>query len=143
MKIFDFLYIIVINASNIYFMKKTVLFLAILLLGISIASAQSGSKAEPAGKWKFEAPDAPEGYNSGTIEVALAGNNYSTSISFSGSDYKIPGEKTKVEKDSVSFVVYVEGNEVSISLKLKEPAKMTGKALYSEGEIPLTLTRQD
>ena len=125
-------------------MKKSVLFLAVLLMGISAASAQSGNnKTNPAGKWKFEAPTAPEGYRAGAIEVALADNNYTTSISFAGSDYKIPGEKTKVEKDSVTFMVYVEGNEVSISLKLEAAAKMSGKAVYSDGEIPLTLTKEN
>jgi hypothetical protein len=123
-------------------MKKSVLFLAIMLLGITIASAQSANKPnDPAGKWKFEAPTAPEGYKSGTIEVAIADNNYSTSISFTGNDFKIPGEKIRIEKDSVSFIVYVEGNQVSISLKMEDAAKMSGKALYSDGEIPLTLTR--
>ena len=125
-------------------MKKSIIFLAILFLGISIASAQTGSnKSNPSGKWKFEAPTAPEGYTAGTIEVALADNNYTTSISFAGSDYKIPGEKTRVEKDSVSFMVYVEGNEVSISLKLEAAAKMSGKAVYSDGTIPLTLTKEN
>lgn len=95
----------------------------------------------PAGKWKFEAPYAPEGFTSGTIEVALADNNYSTSISFTGNDFKIPGEKTKVEKDTLSFTVFVEGNEVAIQLKMEDATKMSGKAHYSEGEIPLTLTK--
>jgi hypothetical protein len=41
----------------------------------------------------------------------------------------------------VTFVVIVEGNEVAVSLKAENNAKMTGKAIYSEGEIPLTLTK--
>lgn len=123
-------------------MKKSFLILAILLVGISFASAQSTTTGKsPAGKWKFEAPYAPDGYTSGIIEVAKADNKYSSSISFTGSDYKIPGENTKVEKDTLAFVVNVEGNAVSITLKLEDAAKMSGKAVYSEGEIPLTLTR--
>lgn len=125
-------------------MKKSVLFLAVLFLGISMISGQTDKKSGyPMGKWIFEAPYAPEGYKSGVIEVALTDNNYLTSISFTGNDYKIPGERTKVEKDSVSFIFYVEGTEVSISLKMEDAIKMTGKALYSEGEIPLTLTRDE
>ncbi len=98
-------------------------------------------KKNPAGIWKFEAPYAPEGYTSGTIELTVAGNAYSTVIAFGGSDYKIPADKTTVEKDSVFFNVNIEGNNVSVSLKMEEENKMDGKALYSGGEIPLELSR--
>jgi hypothetical protein len=116
--------------------------LMISLLTVCTLSGQTtGKKNNPVGKWKFEAPYAPEGFTSGTIDINLAENKYSTSISFTGSDYKIPGDKTKVEENAVSFTVIVEGNEVAISLKTEDEKKMTGKAVYSEGEIPLTLTR--
>jgi len=124
-------------------MRKIITLFAILLLTASAISAQSsGDKKTLTGKWKFDAPYAPEGYTSGAIELTFAENKYSTSISFTGSDYKIPGEKTKVENDSVSFVVYVESEQVAISLKLESELKMAGKAVYSQGEIPLTLTRE-
>ncbi len=121
--------------------KLTTLFL-LLLLSVPVISAQdSTAPKNPLGKWKFEAPYAPEGYTSGTIEIAFAENKYSANISFTGSDFKIPGDKTKVEKENVTFVVLVEGNEVAISLIPENDLKMTGKAVYSEGEIPLTLTK--
>lgn len=109
----------------------------------SIISAQSpAGKNNPVGKWKFEAPYAPEGFTTGTIEFSLADERYSTSIIFTGSSYKIPGEKTTVEKDTVRFTVYVEGTEVAINLVPESNTKMTGKAVYFEGEIPLTLTKE-
>jgi hypothetical protein len=116
--------------------------LMISLLSICAISAQTGSqKNSPIGKWKFEAPYAPEGYTSGIIDVSFVENKYSTAISFTGSDFVIPGDKTKVENDTVSFVVIVEGQEVTVSLKAENDAKMSGKAVYFEGEIPLTLTK--
>ncbi|MDP4222092.1 MAG: hypothetical protein Q8868_02160 [Bacteroidota bacterium] len=121
--------------------------LALLIISLFTFAAVSGQtsdkKANPVGKWKFEAPYAPEGYTSGTIDINLADNKYSTSISFAGSDYKIPGDKTKIENDTISFTVLVEGTEVAISLKAEDNSKMTGKAVYTEGEIPLTLTRDN
>jgi len=124
-------------------MRKIITLFVILLLSASAISAQSSrDKKAVTGKWKFEAPYAPEGYTSGAIEFSFAENKYSSSISFTGSDYKIPGEKTKVENDTVSFVVYVESEQVAISLKLESELKMAGKAVYSQGEIPLTLTRE-
>jgi hypothetical protein len=117
--------------------------LIISLFAVCVVSAQTDSKKNnPVGKWKFEAPYAPEGYNLGTIDIAVAQDKYSTTITFEGSDYKIPGENTKVEKDSVAFVVYLEGDNIAISLKAENDTKMTGKAVYSQGEIPLTLTRE-
>jgi hypothetical protein len=115
----------------------------ISLLSVCVVSAQTDTKKNnPAGIWKFEAPSAPEGYTLGTIDIAFAEDKYSTTIAFAGSDYKIPGENTKVEKDSVAFVVYLEGDNIAISLKAENDTKMTGKAVYSQGEIPLTLTRE-
>ncbi|NSW94089.1 MAG: hypothetical protein HPY62_05190 [Bacteroidales bacterium] len=72
----------------------------------------------------------------------MAENIYNASISFAGSDYKIKGEKVKFENGTLSFNVYVEGTEVSISLKMENDAKMAGKAVYYEGEIPITLTKE-
>ncbi len=106
------------------------------------ASGQSSAgKADPAGMWKFDAPYAPEGYTSGTVEVKFADKKYSVSMVFTGSEYKFPGEKVKFEKDSLFFLIYVEGQDVNVSLKLENDTKMTGKAVYSEGEVPLTLTK--
>jgi hypothetical protein len=115
----------------------------ISLFSVCALSAQTDAKKNnPVGKWKFEAPYAPEGYNLGTIDIVLADDKYSTTITFAGSDYKIPGENTKVEKDTLAFVVFLEGDQIAISLKAENDAKMTGKAVYSQGEIPLTLTRE-
>jgi len=118
--------------------------LMISLFAICAVTAQTTpQKNNLTGKWKFEAPYAPEGYNTGSIEISFAEDKYSTAISMTGSDYTIPGDKTKVENDTVSFVVLLEGNEIAISLKAESDVKMTGKAVYFEGEIPLTLTKEE
>ena len=117
--------------------------LIISLFAVCVVSAQTDSKKSyPLGKWKFEAPYAPEGYTLGTIDIATEGEKYLTTITFEGSDYKIPGENTKVEKENVAFVVFIEGDQIAVSLKAENDTKMTGKAVYSQGEIPLTLTRE-
>ena len=115
----------------------------LLLFSTSIISAQSSQgKKSPVGKWKFEAPFAPEGYNTGSIEISFKEDKYSTAISLTGADFIIPGNKTKVENDTLSFSVMIDTEEVVVSLKAENDTKMTGKAVYSEGEIPLTLTRE-
>lgn len=123
-------------------MKNTVTFFCILILSVFTLSAQSTqTKLNPVGTWKFDAPAAPEGYNSGNITVAIADKQHTASISFTGSEYKLPAEKVKVTGDSLIFSVYLEGESINMYLRMTPDNKMTGKAVYSQGEVPLTLTR--
>lgn len=123
-------------------MKKAILFILLLVISMQLLTAQKNQgKRSPAGSWKFEAPSAPEGYTSGTIVVDLAEQKYSASMSFTGSDYKLVGEKVKAVNDSILFLVSLEGESIKVMLKINDASKMSGKASYSEGEVPLTLTR--
>jgi hypothetical protein len=122
---------------------RTSLSLAILFFTVMSVTAQSNQpKTNPVGTWKFEAPAAPEGYNSGKITVGLAEKKHTATISFTGSEYKIPGEKVKVTSDSLLFAVYLESETVNMYLRMTPDNKMTGKAVYSEGVVPLTLTKE-
>ena len=122
---------------------KIIPFIFLLIFSIPAIHAQSSAKDNnPLGKWKFEASYAPEGYTTGMIEVSLNEDKYSASISFNGTDYKFPGEKVKVEGENLFFIVYIQDSDVTINLKMDGNTKMAGKASYSEGEIPLTLTRE-
>jgi len=107
----------------------------------SFAQQGKGQKINPAGNWKFEAPYAQEGYTSGTIIVGNAEQKTTVTISFTGNEFKIPGEDVKVAKDSVFFSVYLQGQIVKVLLKMDTEIKMSGKAVYSEGEVPLTLSK--
>jgi len=125
-------------------MKKIIFtFLMFSLFALCGVQAQTGSPViSPVGKWKFEAPAAPEGYNTGNIIISLAESKYSSAVSMTGSDYVIPGDKTKVENGTVSFVLLLDGTEIAINLKTESNTKMTGTALGPDGEIPLTLTKE-
>jgi hypothetical protein len=124
-------------------MKTRLLALALLtfLLSINISGQTGVSKTDPTGNWKFEAPSADEGYNSGAILVGMAEQKHTVTLIFTGSEYKIAGEKVKFEKGILSFSVYLEGEEIMATLNMESGSKMTGKAVYSGGEVPLTLTK--
>jgi hypothetical protein len=123
---------------------KTFTLLAILLFMVIAVNGQNNNKkTSPVGSWKFDAPYAPEGYTSGIITVGFENQKNTTSMSFEGSDYKIPGENVKSSSDSLIFSVYIENQDVKVLLKIESEAKMSGKAVYSEGEVPLTLTKSD
>jgi hypothetical protein len=123
-------------------MKNRILVLMLIsFLSVIAVSGQNAKKIDPVGTWKFEAPYAPEGYNAGTIVVGLTEQKHTATMSFAGSEYKLPGEKVQSVNDSVLFSIYLEGQDIKVMLKVENETKMTGKAVYSEGEVPLTLNK--
>jgi hypothetical protein len=119
--------------------------LLIVLFSVSYISSMSQEiaiqKKNPAGNWKFEAPAAPEGYTAGTMIVSVAENKYSAGVIFSNFEYKFQGEKVKYAVDSLTYVINLEGEAVKVLLKIEDPAKMSGKAVYSKGTVLLLLTK--
>ena len=123
-------------------MKKGILIIVSIIFSLPILMAQNSEvKNNPVGTWKFAAPYAPEGYTSGTIVVGFAEKKHTATLSFTGSEYKLMGDKVTSAKDSVLFSVFLEGQDIKVMLKMVSDTNMTGKAVYSEGEVPLTLTR--
>jgi hypothetical protein len=124
-------------------MKRNIFILVIFSVFslTSFAQQGKGQKNNPAGTWKFEAPYAPEGYTTGTIIVGNEEKRTTATMSFTGNEYKIPGEDVKAVKDSIFFSVYLQGQDVKVMLKMDTEIKMSGKAVYSEGEVPLTLNK--
>ena len=124
-------------------MKKSILLMAFFTVLYTCLCAQDSNvqKKDPAGKWTFEAPAATEGYKSGTMIFSLVENKYTAGVMFTNFEYKFPGENVKVVNDSITFVINLEGTVVNVKLKLDEPLKMSGKAFYSEGTVPVVLTK--
>jgi len=123
-------------------MKKGNVILLLLILALPLLTAQKNQvKLSPLGTWKFDAPYAPEAYNSGTITVGFADQKQTITMSFTGSEYKFPGENVKVVNDSIQFSIYLEGQDVKVMLKVESDTNLTGKAVYSEGEVPLALSK--
>lgn len=125
-------------------MKKSIFTLVLISIFAINAFAQQGKvlKNDPVGSWKFNAPSAPEGYANGAINVAFTDKKYSATMSFAGDGNKLPGENVKYENDTLLFSVSLEGQEVKVTLKFTEPLKMAGKAVWTDGEAPLSLTKE-
>lgn len=124
-------------------MKRIIFILIVIFVYTltSFAQQSKGQKNNSAGTWKFEAPYAPEGYTSGTIIVGNEEQKPTATMSFTGNEFKIPGENVKAVKDSLLFSVYIQGQDVKVMLKMDTEIKMSGKAVYSEGEVPLALNK--
>ena len=83
-----------------------------------------------------------KGYKSGILNVGFTDKKYSASMLFTEYNLKINGEKVSFARDSLLFTMYAEGDEVTILLKMTDHLKMEGKALYSEGELQLSMTKE-
>ena len=123
-------------------MKNKILTLMLIsFLSMIAVSGQNNNKSNPLGTWKYEAPYAPEGYTSGTIVVGSNEKKPTVAMSITGSDTILLGINVKTINDSVLFSVNLEGQDVKVMLKIENDSTMSGKAVYSEGEVPLTLTK--
>ncbi|HCI56049.1 MAG TPA: hypothetical protein PLN06_04110 [Bacteroidales bacterium] len=124
-------------------MKKTVSLAALfVLIAFSLTAQNQKLKYNPTGIWKFDAPDAPYGYTSGSMEFRLSDGKYTGSASFTGSDYKIPIQILKAANDSISVGMYVEGADVRINLRMENETKMTGRAWTPDGLINVTAIKE-
>ncbi len=119
--------------------KIFTLFIIFSLSAIGV-SGQIANKNK-SGTWKFAAPYAPEGYSSGTIVIGSAEKKDTATMSFGTGEYKLSGENVKVLNDSILFSIFLEGQDIKVMLKIDSDTSMSGKAVYSEGEVPLTLNR--
>lgn len=90
------------------------------------------------GIWDFQCPFAPEGFNTGTIDI----RKDSVFTTFISSTYKFPSQWVKIEFDSLLYNVDINGEEVLYSLKVENKDTLNGKASTSYGVSSLILTRK-
>jgi hypothetical protein len=123
-------------------MKKGIILILFAVFCLQYSNSQDiKSKFNSAGSWKFDAPYAPEGYSSGTITIGSAEKKDTATMSFGTGEYKLGGENVKLVNDSVLFSIFLEGQSIKVMLKVDSDTSMSGKAIYSEGEVPLTLSK--
>ena len=101
-------------------MKKGIVLIMLMVFSLPSLMAQNNqAKNNPVGTWKFAAIYAPEGYTSGTIVVGFAEQKHTATMSFTGSEFKLPGENVKADNDSVLFSVFLEGQDIKVMLKME------------------------
>jgi hypothetical protein len=118
-------------------MRSTML---ILLLAAATANVSAQKKADPRGTWSFYAEAAPYGYNSGDIVIGKDGRDYTARIIF-GESHEINGQAVVMEKDQLSFQVWIEGERISIKGTVTKE-DIQGTATYTEGTISFTAERK-
>jgi hypothetical protein len=124
-------------------MKRTIFITIIVLMGINNITAQTSSfKKDPIGKWIFEAPYAPQGYTNGVVEISKKEKLFYATMAFGGAENKFTGDRFKFENDTISFHVYIENQDVSLTFTFLNESKMAGKAVYTEGVVPFSMSRE-
>lgn len=92
------------------------------------------------GIWVYSVPDAPYGYQDGTIEFKNTDDKLTAIAKIGGSSYPIKEINKKDGQYSCSL--YVDGSNVKITLKPAGKNKITGTAIADNWEMPVTLTPQ-
>ncbi len=104
-----------------------------LLLVIMFAGHLVEAKAKDVvGTWNYEAVSAPYEYSKGKLIFLENGDKVEGKIKIG--NYEIEMKNVKVEGQDVTFGSYVEGEYISIKIKISEKT-FSGTASYSEGTI--------
>ncbi|MBK8503798.1 MAG: hypothetical protein IPL46_17250 [Saprospiraceae bacterium] len=112
-------------------MKKLINLVSVnFLFIIAFIAPNTTLAADIVGTWAYEVSDTPPEYAEGEITFMKNGDVYSAEITVSGSVTKI--DAVKVEGNTASFKVFVEGSDLKIKMTF-EGDVMTGKAESYDG----------
>ena len=121
-------------------MKFTKSLMLILLIVSASANLFAQKQADPVGTWSFHAPDAAYEYSSGDIVIGKEGKEYTAKLVY-GESYEIKGQDVVLEKDQLTFKIYIEGESINIKGTVTKET-INGTATYSEGTISFKSERK-
>lgn len=110
-------------------------FLFSLALGSVNATEKSDHKVL-IGKWKYEVPAAPYGYEKGNLEFTEKDGTLTGNVIFQDG-YKVELKKITFEDNVLSCGLYIDYEYISVKAKINEK-KLTGNVNGPEGEMKLT-----
>ena len=122
-------------------MKKLIIFT--FLLAMVAGSFNASAKIRPkdvVGDWKYEAPTAPYGFEKGTFAFSEKDGKLAGSLILQdGSKMELEG--VKLEKDVLTFSLYVEGGYVMASFKI-DGDSLSGAVSSPDGNINVTAQKE-
>lgn len=122
-------------------MKRKIIQSFILVSILLSGSLSTNAQIKPAyiGNWSFETPAAPEGFTSGILTL----NKDTVFMAFTDGTTRFPSNWIKVTNDSIIYESDIDGTIVLFSLKIQDKSKITGNAVWNEGETIMNLTKKD
>lgn len=123
-------------------MKKllTLLLLAFLATTVSQTTA-APAKEDVKGEWKFNSPNAPYGYDKGSIVISEKEGALAGEIKFADGT-KVELKDVKFEENILKFGINVEYNYIPIKATI-DGKKMKGAANTPDGDLPFEATKVD
>lgn len=114
---------------------KTTFSLLVLLLFSTSLYAQ-----EWMGTWTYSAPDAPYGYEAGTVQFIKKDKKAVAHIEIGSS--KLQGIEVTQKDKTLQFSIFVDGSDVIVYLEPKGKDQLIGKASVDGSEIKIVVTRK-
>ena len=90
------------------------------------------------GGWAYSVAEAPEGYEKGFLLIIKEGDSYKVQVQVG--NMTMLGENVSVKKNTISFEVQVEGENVSVVLTA-DGSKISGTSTSSAGVLKINGTK--
>ncbi len=116
--------------------------LVALLLVVFVSSftyEAPAKKFTPVGTWEYAIDGVPQEYESGKMIIAKKDKSLKVTMAIN-EYYKSEGEKVSYKKKSLSFILWVESEEVTVSGTFDKD-QFDGMVSLSEGDFDITATR--
>ncbi len=118
-------------------MKKfLILTLVAALVAVTLSAMVSTGNKDVVGKWKYEVPSAPYGYEKGVLNFSEKENELAGEVKFNDG-YKISLKDVSYKGDTVKFGLYIDYQYIGVTATVEE-GKMTGFVDSPEGKMKLT-----
>lgn len=116
-------------------MKKLVPVMLLAFFATTVFQAAAVPANEKVkGEWKFESPNAPYGYDKGSIIIVEEEDVLAGEIKFADGT-KVEMKEVKFEENVLKFSISVEYNNIPVKATI-EGNKMKGTASTPEGDLP-------
>ena len=116
--------------------------LVALLLVVFVSSftyEAPAKKFTPVGTWEYAIDGVPDGYESGKMIIVKKDKVFKVTMALN-EYYKTEGEKVAYKKKSLSFIVWVEAEEVTVSGTF-DGDNFVGVVSLSQGDFDMTAKR--
>ena len=119
--------------------SRSLFALLLVVLVSSFTSHAPAKKFSPAGSWDYTVEGVPAGYETGTMIIVKNGKNYGVTMALN-EYYKTEAERVAYKKKDLSFIIWVESEEVSISGTF-DGDTFTGTVSLSQGDFEMIARR--
>lgn len=119
-----------------------VFFLTLIVLGFVFQNqlVANETNKEIVGTWNYEAPDAPEGFTTGSMVITEKDGVLSAVLKLADGEEMEFGT-VEYSEGKLLMTLLVDYNTVSISCEVKGTS-MTGTVSTPDGDLPITATKE-